>query len=65
MAAGETWILSGDTYPHRDEIKAIGGTWDKARKAWIVRAGTMRQRAGQSATIHRLRQAGVKVEIAR
>lgn len=35
---------SGNTYPIRAQIRSLGGTWDAARKVWIVPAGTMRQR---------------------
>lgn len=28
--------ITGNTYPVRDAIKALGGTWDAARKAWMV-----------------------------
>jgi len=28
--------LRGNTYPHREAIKAAGGRWDKARKVWRV-----------------------------
>ena len=62
--AKSTKILTGNTFPFRDEIRAIGGRWDKDRKAWVVEPGTMRQRAEQSNTIHRLEQKGVKVELA-
>jgi hypothetical protein len=28
--------LEGNTYPHREEIKAAGGKWDKVHKVWRV-----------------------------
>jgi hypothetical protein len=28
--------ITGNTYPVRDILKRLGGTWDAARKAWIV-----------------------------
>jgi hypothetical protein len=28
-----------DTYDHREEIKAIGGTWDKENKTWWASSG--------------------------
>jgi hypothetical protein len=28
--------ITGNTYPVRQELKALGGTWDAARKAWMV-----------------------------
>lgn len=65
MAKGDVWILTGNTYPHRDLIKEIGGEWDPVRRAWTVRARTMRQRAVQSAIIHQLERKGVKVDLLR
>lgn len=28
--------LHGDTYPHRDEIRAIGGYWSRVLRQWLV-----------------------------
>ena len=28
--------ITGNTYPVRDRLKAIGGRWDAAAKAWMV-----------------------------
>lgn len=28
--------ISGNTYPVKDKIKALGGRWDAERKAWMV-----------------------------
>jgi hypothetical protein len=28
--------ITGNTYPVRDQIKALGGRWDAARKCWMV-----------------------------
>jgi hypothetical protein len=28
--------ITGNTYPVRDEIKALGGTWNKHAKGWNV-----------------------------
>lgn len=30
--------ITGNTYPVKDQIKAIGGRWDADRKAWMVPA---------------------------
>jgi hypothetical protein len=35
---GTRIYLTGDTYPIRDRIKAIGGHWDGDRRAWWVGA---------------------------
>lgn len=29
-------LITGNTYPVRAELKALGGTWDKARQGWLV-----------------------------
>lgn len=29
-------LITGNTYPVRDKIKALGGTWDKFAKGWHV-----------------------------
>lgn len=28
--------VTGNTYPVKDKIKALGGQWDKDRKLWLV-----------------------------
>lgn len=28
--------ITGDTYAHKEALKALGGRWDSARKAWMV-----------------------------
>lgn len=33
LEGGRAYLL-GNTYPHRDAIRAIGGHWDKGRKMW-------------------------------
>jgi len=30
--------ITGNTYPVKDRIKALGGRWDAGRKAWMVAA---------------------------
>jgi hypothetical protein len=30
-------VITGNTYPHRDEIRAAGGKWDAARKCWRIK----------------------------
>lgn len=36
MEEGTRVFLKGDTYPHRNAIKAIGGHWEPNRKLWWV-----------------------------
>ena len=31
-----TTLITGNTYPVRDAIKALGGRWDAANKGWRV-----------------------------
>ncbi len=28
--------VSGNTYPVRDQLRAMGGQWDKAARAWMM-----------------------------
>lgn len=38
MALMEGWVLvTGNTYPVRAELKALGGVWDAAARGWKVR----------------------------
>jgi hypothetical protein len=65
MSRNSTYTLTGNTYPHRKAIADIGGVWDASRKAWVVEAGTMRQRVQQGCVLHELRSKGVKIEESR
>ena len=38
-------VWTGNTFPHRDYIKSLGGKWDKDAKGWIVPPLTMRERS--------------------
>jgi hypothetical protein len=29
-------LITGNTYPVRDQLKAMGGRWDAARRGWFV-----------------------------
>jgi len=31
-----TIAITGKTYPVKDQLKALGGRWDNAAKAWMV-----------------------------
>jgi hypothetical protein len=55
-------IWTGNTYPIRDAIKALGGKWDAGRKAWIVPALSMRQRADVYSSCGGLK--GVEIKVA-
>lgn len=63
MSKHTVYILTGNTYPLRDEIKSIPhAKWDAGRKAWVIAPGTMAERSKQSAAVHALRKRGVAVE---
>lgn len=36
---GEDHVVNGDTFKHKDAIRAAGGKWDAAGKFWTVPAG--------------------------
>jgi hypothetical protein len=60
-------VITGNTYPHRETIKSLGGVWDKDRKAWIITiAGhplnTMRGRGVLSGELHTLSKNGCRIE---
>lgn len=38
-------VWSGNTFPHKDYIRSIGGKWNDKLKAWIVPPMTMRERS--------------------
>lgn len=44
MFKSET-LWSGNTFPHKDYIRSLGGKWDADRKCWAVPAMTMRGRS--------------------
>ena len=32
--------ITGNTYPHRDAIRAAGGRWNKTRNRWEIEVGS-------------------------
>jgi len=38
MTNSNTVLITGNTYPVKDSIKALGGRWDAAAKGWRVPA---------------------------
>lgn len=38
MAQATFVEIQGNTYPVRDQLKALGGKWDASRKIWMVPA---------------------------
>jgi hypothetical protein len=29
-------LITGDTYPHRAQLRAMGGEWDAGQKGWLL-----------------------------
>jgi len=54
-----TYRISGNTFPHKDYIRSLGGTWDKSTKTWTVVAAGKKM---QSAIESEMRRAGLSVE---
>ncbi len=38
MATTNTALIKGNTFPHKEELKLLGGRWDAAEKGWRVPA---------------------------
>jgi hypothetical protein len=63
MAKNTTITLTGNTFPHRDRIKEVGGHWDGERKAWVIEnSGTGADRRRVDSLVFDLRKRGVNVE---
>ena len=44
MTSTQTAVaITGNTFPVKDQIKALGGRWDAERKAWMVPADRAEQ----------------------
>jgi len=39
--AGNWWWIAGDTYPHKEALKAAGGRWSKSRQQWYFIGDTL------------------------
>ena len=37
FAYKKCWLLTGKTYPHKEEIKKLGGSWNPFLKGWVFR----------------------------
>ena len=51
------YILTGNTYYHRNTIKKAGGRWNPVQKHWTLSIGGH----GSPHTLRNLRRCGVKV----
>lgn len=38
MTTKTTIAITGDTYPVKSQLRALGGTWNHAKQAWMVPA---------------------------
>lgn len=38
MSTKTTIAITGDTYPVKFQLRALGGTWNRAKQAWMVPA---------------------------
>ncbi len=62
MAKGTTITLTGNTFPHKDRIKSVGGRWDGEQKAWVIENnGTGADRRRVDNLVLDLRRQGVQV----
>lgn len=41
--AGKLLPVAGNTYPVRDQLRALGASWDGAAKAWMIDEGRLAQ----------------------
>lgn len=57
----QSWVLSGNTFAHREAIREMGGRWDADRKAWVIPYGSMREKSERGSAIYALSKRGVEV----
>lgn len=51
-----TWLwITGDTKPHKDEIKALGGRWSKNKNAWYIHREPFRKKSKSQLTLDDIR----------
>lgn len=50
LAPDTQYVLSGNTYPHRDELRAMGGEWNAATKTWAIWTSSRRVVWGRELT---------------
>ena len=59
-------IISGNTYPNKDAIRALGGEFDTATKCWVINVAshpmnTIKQRAKLEERINQLGEVGCRI----
>lgn len=62
MTKATGWVLSGNTYPARDMIRGLGGSWDTASKSWKIPFGNMAEKSRRSSAIYQLEKSGIRVD---
>ena len=43
---GQNYVVRGDTFRHKETLKAHGGRWSKSRRAWVFQDQTALERLG-------------------
>ncbi len=57
-----SYRISGATYAHRDELKGLGGRWDKPSQTWIVEVGGMKSVGAARYVLEGIQRSGCVVE---
>jgi hypothetical protein len=57
-----TYKLTGNTFGCKEEIKKLGGTWDKPGQFWLLSVGGMKDIGGKKYALEQLQKKGVNVE---
>lgn len=47
--------LSGNTYEHRDEIKAMGAKWAKKKRMWFIAPADWKKKSGREWSMNKIR----------
>lgn len=55
-------VLSGNTFAHKDAIRALGATWSKPDSGWIISASAIVNRANFCQAVNRMGGVMVSVE---
>jgi DNA repair protein RadC len=45
---GPAWLVSGETFAHRETLKRAGGRWSRSRQAWVFEGDDPRTRLEQA-----------------
>lgn len=58
------YIVSGNTFAHKDSIRATGATWDAAKKVWVLDVIDRGMKRNDSAIYQLRKLSGLRVEAA-